>query len=82
MVFDRHPFYELGRDSDWGRIFHLVGRRTPFVALAIHWSFFDRVASVRHSRELGQEESKTELHAKQEKVSDSDATMNKLAHHE
>jgi len=58
----------LGCNSDWGRISHLVDRRTPFVALAILWNFSARVASVHHSRELGKEESKTELSAKQQKA--------------
>jgi len=78
VVFDRHPFHELGGDSDWGRISHLVDRRTPFVALAILWSFSDLVASVHHSRELGQEESETELPAKQQKASGRIATMNRV----
>lgn len=78
MVFDRHPFHELGCDSDWGRISHLVDRRRPFVALAILWSFSDRVASVHHSRELGKEESETELPAKQQKAYGRIAAMNRV----
>ena len=77
MVFNRHPFHELGCNSDWGRISHLVDRRTPFVALAIHWHFSARVASVHYSRELGKEESETELSAKQQKASGRIATMNR-----
>lgn len=77
VVFNRHPFHELGRDSDWGRISHLVDRRTPFVALAILWNFSGRVASVHHSRELGKEENETELSAKQ-KASGRIATMNRV----
>jgi len=78
VVFDCHPFHELGCDSDWGRISHLVDRRTPFVALAILWSFSARVASVHHSGELGKEESETELSAKQQKASGRIATMNRV----
>jgi len=66
VVFNLHPFHELGCDSDWGSISHLVERQTPLVALAIPWSFSDRVAAVYRSRELGKEESETELSAKQE----------------
>lgn len=65
---NRHPFHELGCDSDWGRISHLVDRRTPFVALAILWNFSARAASVHHSRELGKKESEIELSAKQQKA--------------
>jgi len=78
VVFDRHPFHELGCDSHWGRISHLVDCRTPFVALAILWSFSSRVASVHHSRELGKEESETELSAKQQIASGRIATMNRV----
>jgi hypothetical protein len=76
LVLNRHPFHELGCDSDWGRFSHLVDRRTPFVALAIPWNFSIRVASVHHSRELGKKESETELSARQQKASGSIATMN------
>jgi hypothetical protein len=76
VAFNRHPFHELACDSDWGRISHLVDR--GIVAWAIHWSFSDRVASVRHSRELGKEESKTELPAKQQKVSGRIAMMKRI----
>jgi hypothetical protein len=76
VAFNRHPFHELGCDSDWGRIFHLVDRRTPFVALAILWSFSVLVASVYHSRELGKKESETELSANQQKASGRIATLN------
>lgn len=62
----------------WGRISHLVDRRTPFVALAIRRSSSARVASVRHSRKLGKEESQTELSAKQQKASGRIATMNRV----
>jgi len=68
LVFNRHPCHQLGCDSVWGRFPHLVDCRTPFVALAILWNFSARVASVHHSRELGKEESKTELSAKQQKA--------------
>jgi hypothetical protein len=64
VVFSRHQFHELGCDSDWGRISHLVDRRTPFVALANLWNFSTFIVSVHDSRELGKEESKTELSAK------------------
>jgi hypothetical protein len=60
-----------------GRISHLVDRRTPFVTLAILGSFSARVASVHHSRELGKEESETELSAKQQKESGRIAKMNR-----
>jgi hypothetical protein len=78
VVFNRHPFHELGCDSDWGRISHLVDRRTPFVALAILWNFSARGASVHHSRELGKKESETELSAKQQKASGRIAPMNRV----
>jgi hypothetical protein len=39
LVFDRHPCHQLGCDSVWGRIPHLVDCRTPFVALAVHKHF-------------------------------------------
>ena len=78
VVFNSHPFHELGCDSDWGRISHLVDRRTPFVALAILWSFSARGASVHHSRELGKKESETELSAKQQKASGRIAPMNRV----
>jgi hypothetical protein len=45
-----------------------VERQTRLVALAIPSSFSDRVAAVRHSGELGKEESETELSAKQKSV--------------
>lgn len=76
VVFDRHPFHQLGCDSDWGRISHLVDRRTQYVALATLWNFSARVASVHHSRELGKKESETELSANQQKASSRIATVN------
>jgi hypothetical protein len=76
LVFNRHPFHELGCDSDWGRFSHLVDRRTPFVALAIPWNFSACIASVHHSRELGKKESETELFARQQKASGRIATVN------
>jgi hypothetical protein len=78
LVFNRHPFHELDCNSDWGRISHLVDRRTAFVALATLWSVSPRIASVHPSRELGKEESKTELSAKQQEASGRIATMNRV----
>jgi hypothetical protein len=78
VVFNRHPFHELGCDSDWGRISHLVDRRTPFVALAVLWSFSACVASVHHRGELGKEENKTELSAKHQTASGRIATVNRV----
>src|SRR5690348_12182259 len=76
VVFNRHPFHELGCASDWWRISHLVGRRTPLVALANLRNSSGRAASVHPCRELGEEESQTELSAKQQKASGRIATMN------
>jgi hypothetical protein len=78
VVFNRYPFHELGCDSDWGRISHLVDRRTPSVTLAIPWSFSGRVAAVHYPGELGKEEGQTELSAKQQKASGRIATMNRV----
>jgi hypothetical protein len=64
LVFNRHPFHELGRGFVWGRVSHLVDRGTPFVALAVPRHFFvDRIA-VRGCRELGKEKSETKSSAK------------------
>ena len=41
-----------------------MGRRTPFVALEILWSFSAGVASVHHYRELGRENRETKSPAK------------------
>jgi hypothetical protein len=79
VVFNRHPFHELGCNSDWGRISHLVDRRTPFVALAIVWSSSACFASVHRSRELGKEESETELSAKQQEATGRIAPMRVLS---
>jgi hypothetical protein len=79
LVFNRHPFHELGCSSDWGRISHLVDRRTPFAALAIPWGLSAGVASVHHPRELGKEKSETELSAKQQKAIGRIATLNVIA---
>jgi len=78
VVFNRHPFHELGCDSDWGRISHLVDWQTPFVALAIPWSLSGRVAAIHHSGELGEEESQNELSAKQQKASARITPMNRV----
>jgi len=55
-----------------------VDRRTPLVALAILWNSSRRVASVHPCRELGEEESQTELSAKQQKASGRITTMNSM----
>jgi hypothetical protein len=78
VVFNRHPFHELGCNSDWGRIPHLVDRRTPFAALAIPWDPSARVASIHCSRELGKEENQTDLSAETTESVCIVATMNRV----
>jgi hypothetical protein len=64
LVFNRHPYHQLGCDSVWGRFPHLVDRRTPFVALAVPRHFFVDWFTVRGCRELGKEKSETKSSAK------------------
>jgi len=64
LVFNRHPFPELGGAFVWGRFSHLVGGRTPFVALAVPRYFCPSVVAVRHPRKLGRECRETESFAK------------------
>jgi hypothetical protein len=64
LAFNRHPFHELGSAFVWGRVSHLVGRRTRIIAMADSRYFFAGVVTVCHSRELGKEKPETKSSAK------------------
>jgi len=55
-----------------------VDRRTPFVALAIPWNSSARITSIHCSRELGKEESQTDLSAETTESVCIVATMNRM----
>ena len=55
LAFNRHPFHALGSALAWGRVSHLVGRRTRIIAMADFGYFFAGVVTVCHSRELCKE---------------------------
>src|SRR2546423_678169 len=65
LVFNRRSCHQLGCDSVWGRVPHLVDGRTPFVAMAVPGHFFLDWFTVRVCRELGKEKSETKSSAKQ-----------------
>ena len=55
-----------------------MDRRTPFVALAVSWSTLAGVASIHRSRELGKEESQTDLSEETTESVCIVATMNRM----
>jgi len=79
LVFNRHSFHELGCGFVLRRFSHLVGRRTPFVEVAILGHLLARIVTVRHPRELGKEKSETKQSTKWKAFGKTAEVNNKLS---